>query len=365
VNRPDPPRLLLLGMYPLDRGRWGATTRIAEMRDALSNLAQLDVISGTRGDRARALLGYLRAGRLGGLRGIYVENATTLPGPVDLAFLALARRRGIAVATYVRDAQQLFPEYFHADTPKRRASRALFLPATRALMRCSSVVAFPSRGLAAAVLGSDAAAASAVLLPPGSRPRDVPALDPAARTILFVGGMKVPAHGGDILLGGVELARSRGHDVELVCVSRPGEELAGPTPDWYRLERGEGDTIEALLPGVLATITPRRRTPYNDLAVPIKVMEYLGYARPMIVTDATEQAAIVREAGSGVVVPDTAEGIAHGIAAVRSAAPGQLRTWAAAALAASVANSWAVRAARVLELLGIEPTAGSSEAAPA
>jgi glycosyltransferase involved in cell wall biosynthesis len=341
-------------MYPLDRGRWGATTRIVEMREALSARAALEVVSGTRSARARLLLGYVRAGRLRGLDGIYVESSTTLPGPGDVAFLALARRRGIPVATYIRDAQQLYPEYFRADTLKRRASRALFLPAMRALMRSSSTVAFPSRGLAAAVLGSEEAAAHAVLLPPGSRPRDVPAVDTSARNLLFVGGMKVPAHGGDILLRGIELARSRGNLVNLVCVSRPGEELARPTPDWYRLERAEGSEIEALLPGVLATITPRRRTPYNDLAVPIKVMEYLGYARPMIVTDATEQAAIVREAGSGVVVPDTAEGIADGIAAMLSATDEQLRAWATAARAASVASSWTVRAARVLELLGLE-----------
>ena len=62
-----------------------------------------------------------------------------------------------------------------------------------------------------------------------------------------------------------------------------------------------------MLPEVLASITPRRRTPYNDLAVPIKVLEYLGYGRPLVVTDATETAAIVASAGCGVIVRDDAE----------------------------------------------------------
>jgi glycosyltransferase involved in cell wall biosynthesis len=104
---------------------------------------------------------------------------------------------------------------------------------------------------------------------------------------------------------------------------------------------------------VLASITPRRRTPYNDLAVPIKVLEYLGYARPLIATDTTETAAIVRAAGCGIVVPDSAEGLADGITAVVSADPEQIRRWGAAARQAAVDNSWDARARRVLALLGL------------
>jgi glycosyltransferase involved in cell wall biosynthesis len=341
-------------MYPLDRGLWGATTRITQLRDALARRVELDVVSGTRAGRARDALRYLAAGRLRGLAGIYVENATTLPGPVDLAFLAIARARRIPVLTYLRDAQQLFPEYYAATTPKRRASRALFLPAMRALMRVSTAVAFPSRGLAAAVLGDPRRARKAILLPPGARLADEYPITPEARSLLFVGSLRYPAHGGSILLQAIEQARAAGSLVELICVSRPGEELPGPQPAWLRLVRAEGREIDALLPAVLATITPRRRTPYNDLAVPIKVMEYLGYGRPLIVTDTTETAAIVEAAGCGVIVADTPQGLAAGIATVAGASPEQLARWGQAARQAAIANSWDARAARVLELLGID-----------
>lgn len=353
------PRLLLISMYPLDRGLWGATTRITQLRDALARRVVLDLVSGARLARATALARYLAAGRLRGVTAIYVENATTLPGPLDLAFLAVARARGIPILTYVRDAQQLFPEYYAVTSLKRRASRALFLPATRALMRLSTTVAFPSRGLAAAVLGDARRANAAPLLPPGSRLADAGPVNPRARALLFVGGLRSPAHGGSILLEAMELARARSGDLELICVSRPGEEPAGPRPAWLRLVRAEGREIDTLLPGVLATITPRRKTPYNDLAVPIKVMEYLGYRRPLIVTDTTETAEIVRGAGCGVVVPDTVEGLADGIAAVTDAPADELLRWGEAARAAAVANSWDVRAGRILDLLGVD-----AEAAP-
>jgi glycosyltransferase involved in cell wall biosynthesis len=352
-------RLLLLSMYPLDRGLWGATTRITQLRDALARRVELDVISGTRSVRGAALARYLAAGRLRRVAAIYVENATTLPGPLDLAFLAVARARRIPILTYVRDAQQLFPEYYALTSLKRRVSRALFLPATRALMRLSTTVTFPSRGLATAVLPDAERAKTAPLLPPGSRLANVGPVNPEARALLFVGGLRYPVHGGSILLEAMELARTRSSNLELICVSRPGEEPAGPQPAWLRLVRAEGWEIDALLPEVLATITPRRKTPYNDLAVPIKVMEYLGYRRPLIVTDTTETADIVHAAGCGVVVPDTVQGLADGIVAVTNAPADQLRRWGEAARTAAVANSWDARAARILDLLGVE-----AEAAP-
>jgi len=346
-------RLLLVSMYPLDRGLWGATTRITQLRDALARRIDLDVISGTRTRRARGFATYLAGGRVRGLAGIYVENATTLPGPADLVFLAVARARGIPILTYVRDAQQLFPEYYEAATLKRRLSRVLFLPATRALMQLSTTVAFPSRGLADVVLGDQRGSEEPRLLPPGSRLAEAPPVDPTARSLLFVGSLRYQAHGGAILLEAMELVRAGGNPVELICVARAGDEPPGPLPSWLRVVRAEGREIDALLPRVLASITPRRKTPYNDLAVPIKVMEYLGYGRPLVVTDTTETAAIVRAAQCGVVVPDTAEGLADGIALVAEAPPAQLAAWGAAARRAAATSSWDTRAESILRTLGV------------
>lgn len=340
------PRILLVAMYPLDRGLWGATTRITQLRDALARIADLDVVSGTRLPRARQLARRIRG--LHRLDGVYVESSSTLPGPADLAFMALARARGVPVLTYVRDAQQLFAEYAGEATLKRRVSRRAFLPAVRALMAASTHVAFPSRGLARAIHGDDR---EALLLPPGARlGREVPS-GPDARALLFVGPMNRPAHGAELLVAAIELARERGAEVELICISRAGEELPGPAPAWLHRERADGPEIDRFLPRVMATITPRRKTPYNDLAVPIKVLEYLGYGRPLIVTDTEETAAIVRAAECGVVVPDSVEGLAGGILTVAEASPEQRAAWGAAARAAAERNSWDERARQIIHIL--------------
>lgn len=338
-------RLLLVSMYPLDRGRWGATARIASMRDELAKLAELDLVAGYRGSRSGGLVRYAFSGKLRGLDGIYVESSSFLPSPLDIAFLGLARALGVPVLTYLRDAQPLFAEYYRG-SPKRWLSRLLFRPTFRFLMAFSNVVAVPSHGLAEAFGRPDA-----LLLPPGAPPPvDVPR-SPDARQLLFVGAMRYPVHGLDILVGAIERVRGDGIPVELTCVSRPGEEPPEPRPAWMHVRRGSGDEIHALLPEVIASVTPRRRSPYNDLGVPVKVMEYLSYGRPLLVTDCTETARIVHDAGAGLVVDDSTDALADGIRQIFSAPPAELDAWSEAAREAATRESWRSRAQRVVELL--------------
>ena len=334
-------------MYPLDEGVWGPVSRISNLRDELARLVDLDVIHGDRGRRRAALLRYAFSGRLRGLDGIYVENSSTLPSETDVAFLALARMLGIRVLTYVRDAQYMFDEYYDASTLRRRFARRLFLPAVAALRRVSSRVGYPSRGLARA---AGDRSPDPLLLPPGSPPpADVPE-EPDARSLLFVGGMRLPAHGLDLLEGSVAAVRAAGHDLRVICVSRPGEEPPDP-PSWMRIEHGSRAEIAALLPDVVLTVQPRRRTPYNDLAVPIKVMEYLSYGRPLVVTDCAEQASIVTDADCGIVVDDTVDAMAAGLTHVLEADRATRERWSANARDAAERHSWGRLAERIAGLL--------------
>jgi glycosyltransferase involved in cell wall biosynthesis len=345
-------RLLLLSMYPLGGDVYGPITRITHLRDALAQLIGLDVIAGPRLRRATEMVRYVAGGRLRGLAGIYVESSTTLPGPGDVVFLALARAYRIPVLTYLRDAYPLFPEYTLTGGPKRWLSNRLFRFAFSVLIAISGSVAFPSRGLAAA-FGQHR---RPLLLPPGSPPPvDVPRR-PDADQILHVGALSHPELGADILLAAIEQLRAEGHPVKLTLVARPGEEPAGQrsTPEWMRVVRGSGGAIHRLLPRVFATVIPRHRGAYHDLAVPTKLMEYLSYGRPLLVTDCTEQAAIVRSAKAGLVVPDSADGLADGIRSLFGADSALLDRYSAAARAAAREHSWERRAHDVLKLLRME-----------
>lgn len=337
-------------MYPLDEGMWGPTVRISHLRTELSRRVELDLVSGYRGSRRAGLMRYAFGGRQRGLDGIYVESATFLPAEVDLGFLGLARALGIPVLTYIRDAYQLFPEYYDRSSLRRRVGALAFRPAMWALRAASSRLALPSRGLARAIFGDGV---DAVLIPPGSpAPLDQPRRDDA-NSLLFVGNGRAEAQGAARLIAAIGLARGRGTDVTLTVVSRPGEEPIGPHPPWLRVMNGEGSEIHRLLPNVLATAIPRPRGAYNDLAVPVKLYDYLSYGRPLVVTDCVEQAAVVREWDAGLVTGDSAQELAAAIERIVAAPTAEIDGWSSRARSAAISNSWSRRADRILETLGI------------
>lgn len=335
-------------MYPLDRGMWGPTVRISHLRDELSRLVDLDLVAGYRSARRAAWARYALGGRLRGLDGIYVESSTFLPAEADIAMLALARTLRIPVLTFIRDAYQLFAEYDRSDSVRRWLGRRAFLPAVRALGAVSTRLAFPSIGLARAVVGDPS---RSILLPPGSPPPIEVPRDPDARTLLFVGDARLPAQGADRLIAAVSQAREHGTDVDLLAVSRPGQEPPPPHPNWLRLARAQGEEIAGLLPGVLATVIPRPRSAYNDLALPIKLYDYLSYGRPLLVTDCTEHARVVHDGGVGVVMRDDVGSMADAIGRVASAPVEELDGWSSNARAAARAASWSQRAATIVRTL--------------
>ena len=173
-----------------------------------------------------------------------------------------------------------------------------------------------------------------------------------ANRLLFVGDARLPAHGADRLISAIDRARSDGANVELEVVSRPGQEPPAPHPEWLHVRRAQGEEIHALLPDVLATVIPRPRGAYNDLALPIKLFDYLSYGRPLLVTDCVEQARVVREADAGIVSTDDPAALAAAIGRLASAPAEQLETWSRNAHSTAHEAAWASRAEIIREALG-------------
>jgi hypothetical protein len=345
-------RILLISMYPLDAGMWGPTVRIAHMREELAELVAVDVIDGYRGARRGRLWRYAVSGRLRGLDGIYVEASSFLPAEIDVAFLALARALGIPVLTYFRDAYQLFPEYYPVDSARRWLAARAFVPVMRALGAASTLTAAPSAGLGRALFGSRW---DGLLLPPGaSAPVDVE-YDANASTLLYVGDARLQAQGAATLIAAVERLRASGRQVDLRIVAREGQEPPPPRPPWVRVERAQGDEIVRLLHPMVATVIPRPRGAYNDLALPIKLFDYLSYARPLLVTACAEQARVVTDSGAGMTIRDDVTGMADDIAGFLDLAADERVAMAKRAAAAARAASWRGRALAVLSALGVMP----------
>ena len=335
------PRVLLWAMYDLGQQQSGPTVRVTNLHRALEQHVDVDLVAGARGMRRVAAWRYLLSGRLRGVDGVYVESSTALPSETDLAALLLARSLGCRVITYVRDAYQLFPDWYRTDSPKRWLSARAFRTAMRGLGAVSTTLAFPTRGLADAVVGPGA---PALLLPPGApAPVHVPRR-PDARDLLFVGDLRTAEQGA---------AREHGADIGLIAVVRPGGEPAGELPGWVRIARASSPEIPRLLDGVLATVIPRPPSAYADLALPIKLGEYLSYGRPIVSTDRSETAEVVRQTGSGLIAEDGIDGLSEAIRALAAAPTAQIDAWSERAARAAVERSWNQVARKIIGGLGL------------
>jgi glycosyltransferase involved in cell wall biosynthesis len=110
------------------------------------------------------------------------------------------------------------------------------------------------------------------------------------------------------------LDRSRGLDLMLEAfpmVDAPGARLLlagpgdpGPLPPGVEHVGPLGyDAVPAVLARAAVVWIPLRRTPNNDRGRLTKVMEAMASGRPLVASDLTRTAAIVRQAGCGIVVP--------------------------------------------------------------
>ena len=147
-------------MYPLDRGLWGPTVRITHLRDELLKLVDLDLIEGYRGPRRAKLARYATSGRLARpRRHLRRELEHSCRPRLDLAFLGLARALGSRCSPTFVMRTSSSPSTAQAHVRGGSGGR---VPAGDAADGAvSSRMAFPTAGLAEAVLGPEAGSGSA------------------------------------------------------------------------------------------------------------------------------------------------------------------------------------------------------------
>ncbi|HJZ62134.1 MAG TPA: glycosyltransferase [Miltoncostaeaceae bacterium] len=126
-------------------------------------------------------------------------------------------------------------------------------------------------------------------------------------------------------VGALDASRGLGLMLEAFpMVAAPGARLvlAGPgdpgplPPPVTHLGPVPYDVVPRVLAGAAVVWIPLRRTPNNDRGRLTKVMEAMAAGRPLVASDLTRTATIVRAAGCGIVVPDR-DPAAHAAALTR------------------------------------------------
>lgn len=347
------PRILLYAMYDPSSQDSAPKVRIRLIHEALARRAEVQVVAGTRRSRIGAAIGWLRRAGMGSVDMVYVESATSAPTPFDLAFLTWARLRRRPVGIYFRDAYQLFRDLYPLTRRRQHLADLLWrlaLPVQRAL----ATVAFtPTAGLAE-VLGLS----SYVLLPPGIDHRQ-PYLGAGRERLVAAVTTLEPAAELTLLVEAVERVRASRPDVTLLVIGGHGERPPN-LPEWVHVSAARRGGIPDLLAPARVCVLPRPITRYTDLALPVKLSDYLALGKPVVATACRATASAFGGTGAVLLAPDTAADLADPIGLLlddpqRATSMGEQ----ARRLAESDAWSWDARASTLIGALAAAAAARS------
>jgi glycosyltransferase involved in cell wall biosynthesis len=359
-RRRSPSRgVLVFGMYDLAGMDRAPKVRIALMTEALARQTPAERISGGRAGRFVASVRWLAAGGPRRVGAVYVESATTSAMPADLAFLAMMRLLGRPVGVFFRDAYQLY-RGVHPRTRRRQVlSDWLWRLSTPLLKRLATVRYAPSSGLATAL-----GLSGAVMLPPGTD-QTLPDLGIGEPDVVATIAQIAPGSGLDVLVEAMAIVRQRRPAASLTVVARSVDaETARGLPDWVQVIPANRDSLAELLRPARVCVLPLPINAYTNLAVAVRLLDFLGFGKPIVATDTTETRAILASSQAGTVTEFNPAGLAEGILPILDDEDLARRLAAnARRYACSPDATWDARARTVLETLGLVAAADAADEA--
>ena len=359
---PAAQNLVLLGMFDLSRLDSARPIRIHSLYTALQALGPVTLLSGNRTPRRWAIVRFLWGGGLRHTRAVYVEASTSTATEVDILLLALARKAGIPILVYIPDAYQLFPELYPRRGWKVKLLDWGWKRTIAAYWRLAGVLLFPSWGLADSVRTAlrhsnvrlDRREVEIDLLPPAGRAGlawTPPAREPPI--VVYAGGANV-ADGGDLLLSAMERVAAQYADAHCYFITMHEGTIArhpARHAHWLTVATKTMEELALLMRRATLVVIPRRRTPYNDLAMPVKLFDYMSFGRPLVITACRDTAALVQALESGLVVDDTVEALAQGIIRLIEDPELAARLGRNGFQAIQNAHTWSHRAQRLMQMI--------------
>lgn len=339
------PRLLLYAMYDPSGLDSAPKVRIALLGSALEQIADVERIQGGRTGRMLAALRWWAGGGFRRIDAVYVESSTTVASPFDLGFLAWARWNRRPVGVYFRDAYQLFRGIYPRTNGRQLLGDLAWRASLPILRRLATVRYAPTGGLAQ-VLGLRCA----VLLPPGGDPGSPDLGVGKAPVVAYVGAAN-PADGFDGLLAAMAIVRARLPDSRLVVVAPKLEPEFRP-PRFMDHVQSARSGLNTVLASARVCVIPRPANAYTDLAMPVKLREYLALGKPVVATAARETAKVIEASGAGLAVADSPGAIAAGLLRLIEE-PGLAESMGrhARSFALGPGETWDARAATVVSTL--------------
>lgn len=315
--------ILYITFVDFEKGESGSSVRPQRMYDAFLKCGQnVKLLKGqqnrrkSRKENVKEILDWL-SGHTPDI--CYVESPT---GPffnqIDHRLLKKIKKMQVPIGFFYRDA------YWRFGLVKKGKGLVPFFKALviiamqrrdfRILKRRCDVIYTPSKTL------SDALGLSGDVLPPGCRSDNPTDVSPGKiMRAIFVGGTDV-RYGCFKMLDAFSDINRNGTTIALTLICKA--ENWGNVPlaykklqeqDWLQVLHIQGDDLQDAYKNADFALCLSEKNRYNDFAQPVKLYEYMSYAKPVVATNCTEMKQTIEEAGVGIIVEDTVEAIKKGI----------------------------------------------------
>lgn len=280
-------KLLFLGQYEIKNLNSAPKIRTYNMFESFKSLVDTDFITGTRKSRRFKLLKYILSGKIFKVDAIYLESATSTSMETDILILLIAKLLKIPIGIYIRDA---FP-LFNLTDNKSIKNKILIIGWYVSIWFykiTASVLFFPTEGLAK----SFRCTKEYKLLPPGGIDLGYQEFLPEEKGILYSGGIG-PLYGISSLIEAVEKIYDKHKDVKLYIVCRKEDindsiknKIFGK--DWIILKHVDFNEMIKLRKKIYLSVIPLVDDPYSDIALPVKLFDYMSLGKPIVATNRIE-----------------------------------------------------------------------------
>lgn len=304
-------------------------------------------------ERSRNIRRILQEIRLHPVDICYVEPPT---GPffchLDLTLLKRVHESGVPVGLFYRDAYWMFPKWIKLPWPKNHLIRWMHRRDIRYFRKYCDIVYYPSDAFGK--LFADVDFRREDVLPPGCEIMYEPPTELHHR-LLYVGAAD-EADGLLLLLQSMQIVNETiPLSLTIVTAKKNHSKLLQMPIMQNGIQSGRVELVsgsgEDLLPYYRKSdfgVIPRRRHPYMDIAVPIKLFEYVGHGLGVIATNCPAMEEIIQKNQCGIVASDTAQDFSKAILNVY-ADPSKIIAIQRKLPVIGLSNSWETRAKKIVE----------------
>jgi glycosyltransferase involved in cell wall biosynthesis len=286
------PRILFLGQYSLDVLDSAPKVRTWALWKALEKVADVTFITGTRSSRRALLWRLIQKGNLKRFDAVYLEAATSTSTETDLLLLLLLKCSRVPIGIYIRDAYPLFGLSPVRSLKEYLLNKSWFI-SQWAYRKLADILFYPTQSLANCFDFKHK-----VLLPPAANTDIISAVNQGPFDTLFYVGHLNEDNGWSLLRDSMEKIHKDFPSIRLLALTH--SQISENYP-WLEIRKGVLQDILPDLPRIAAALIPRPQTAYNNLAIPVKLMDYLSLGLPIISTACNETAKIIENENIGFV----------------------------------------------------------------